>query len=748
MYAYSENPDLKLGMIFNSKKEAKFAIESHCIRRGMVVNFVKNDKSRLRGVCKNEGCEWVIHVSPVNKDSCWQIKTFKPEHKNCYWNVKNKNIKSSWLGETFVSKLKSNPKLGTRELREEVKSTLNVSLTYKQAYLGRKKALKLVDGSIAEQFSQIRNYCAELRRSDEGASVILKLTDGDDAPRFQRLYVCFSACKQGFKESCRPVVGVDGCFLKTNIGGQLLTAVGLDPNNNIFPIAYALVEGETKDSWMWFLQLLNNDIGFENEDGWTFMSDKQKGLIPAFENLFPNAENRFCVRHLYTNMKHDGFRGVGIKNALWAAARATRVEEFKRRMEDLKKINHDAYIWLSKKPEQHWFKAYFSTIPKCDILLNNMCECFNSMILDAREKPIISMFETLRNLLMVRFQTNREKAEKWDGVMCPKIKVVLAKNSKEAAVFSPLMADETHFQITGLHQQHSVDLCRMTCSCRKWDLTGIPCAHAVCAIWCKQENPEDYVHRFYSVLKYKQCYSRSIMPINGPALWPECQFTPPLPPIYKEKVGRPAKLRRRQPDEVPASRQSKLKGVKRNNKCRTCGGFGHNQMSCNITKASGLDKPTQENNEMDRGQIQTPQNYNEMDIGDIESAPQTCNEAEFVATGQGNTTSDESEKFISNKTVERGEAAFKKRKKLQVVRQQESGVTITGSSNRISSVNVEKVLNKQTHVIVKGGRNFVTVSSLRASLDDQRKKTPIESNGSRSMKDAAKENGTGSSSKS
>ncbi|XP_073128644.1 uncharacterized protein [Henckelia pumila] len=43
----SKNPDLKLGMIFSSKKEAKFAIESHCIRRGMMIKFVKNDKSRL-----------------------------------------------------------------------------------------------------------------------------------------------------------------------------------------------------------------------------------------------------------------------------------------------------------------------------------------------------------------------------------------------------------------------------------------------------------------------------------------------------------------------------------------------------------------------------------------------------------------------------------------------------------------------------------------------------------------------------
>lgn len=275
--------------------------------------------------------------------------------------------------------------------------------------------------------------------------MILKLTEDDDGPRFQRLYVCFSACTEGFKEACRPVVGVDDCFLKTKSGGQLLTAVGLDPNNNIFPISYALVEGETKDSWMWFLRLLDNDIGFENQEGWTFMSDKQKGLIPAFENLFPNAENRFCVRNLYTNINNDGFRVVEIKNALWTAARAARVEEFKRRMEDLKKIDQNVYAWLVKKSEQHWSKAFFSIIPKCDILLNNMCECFKRMILDAREKPIISMFETLRNLLMARFQMNREKAEKWDGVICSKIKVVLAKNCKDAAGLSPLMADETHF---------------------------------------------------------------------------------------------------------------------------------------------------------------------------------------------------------------------------------------------------------------------------------------------------------------
>ncbi|XP_073129211.1 uncharacterized protein [Henckelia pumila] len=215
--------------------------------------------------------------------------------------------------------------------------------------MAKRKALKLVQGSIEEQFRKIRMYCAELKRFDIGATVVLKLTEDDEGPRFQRLYVCFSACKQGFNSACRRIIGVDGCFLKVEHGGQLLSAVGLDPNNNIFPICYAMVERETKD----------------------------------------NAEHRFCVRHLESNIKRDGFKSVAVKIAFWDAAKSTRIEEFQVHMAKLKDIDAKAYEWLSKKPGNKWSKAYFSTTPKSDILLNNMCESFNSFILDAREKPVI-----------------------------------------------------------------------------------------------------------------------------------------------------------------------------------------------------------------------------------------------------------------------------------------------------------------------------------------------------------------------
>ncbi|XP_042374961.1 uncharacterized protein LOC121969103 [Zingiber officinale] len=265
-------------------------------------------------------------------------------------------------------------------------------------------------------------------------------------------------------------------------------------------------------------------------------------------------------------------------------------------MEELKNIDHNAYEWLAKKPEDQWSKSHFSTIPKSDILLNNMCESFNSCILDARDKPIIEMFESIRNLLMNRFLLNREKVEKWKSQICPKIRDLLAKISMDAAAYSPMKSDEMHYQITRSDDhldQHSVDLSTRTCSCRKWYLIGIPCKHVVCVIWCKKDNPEAYVHHCYLTETYRRCYALPIMPVNGPNLWPTCDLPPPLQPFYKEKIGRPTKLRRREPDEPPTSSQknatsqkntaaqnNKLKGAKRCNICRICGGSGHNQRTC------------------------------------------------------------------------------------------------------------------------------------------------------------------------
>jgi hypothetical protein len=84
--------------------------------------------------------------------------------------------------------------------------------------------------------------CAnEIRRRNPRSSFFLTL---DEQGRFKRCYMSLQASKLGFLQGCRPVNFVDGCHIKTRHRGQLLTVVGLDPNNCIFPIAIAAVEVE------------------------------------------------------------------------------------------------------------------------------------------------------------------------------------------------------------------------------------------------------------------------------------------------------------------------------------------------------------------------------------------------------------------------------------------------------------------------------------------------------------------------
>lgn len=221
-----------------------------------------------------------------------------------------------------------------------------------------------------------------------------------------RLYICFGACKEGFLLGCRPLIGLDGCHLKgSQKGGQLLSAVGIDANNNMFPIAFSIVEGELKDTWKWFLQQLDDDLSIsENPHSWTIMSDKQKGLLPAVDEVLRNVEHRFCARHMHANFQKDGFSGNTLEQHFWAVCKATTEADFNNRMEELRKLNPNAADWLSTRESRHYCRAFFSTFPKCDMLLNNLCESWNSSILNFRDKNILTMCEGIRMYLMRRMQ--------------------------------------------------------------------------------------------------------------------------------------------------------------------------------------------------------------------------------------------------------------------------------------------------------------------------------------------------------
>ena len=58
-------------------------------------------------------------------------------------------------------------------------------------------------------------------------------------------------------------------------------AVGIDPNDCRFSIAYEVVDVESRESWTWFVRKLSIDLNIENSGSWTFMSDKERYFLVA-----------------------------------------------------------------------------------------------------------------------------------------------------------------------------------------------------------------------------------------------------------------------------------------------------------------------------------------------------------------------------------------------------------------------------------------------------------------------------------
>ena len=150
-------------------------------------------------------------------------------------------------------------------------------------------------------------------------------------------------------------------------------------------------------------------------------------MTENFKEVCVEIDRRACVRHIYANFRDSGHRGKALKDKLWAAASAYAEFEFDAHMVELKRLSPPVYDYLSKISVATWSRSKFTTNPKSDLIVNNLLECFNSYILDARDKPILTMLDTIRRKLMRRFQVNRASIVKMSGKLCSKIQIKVDK---------------------------------------------------------------------------------------------------------------------------------------------------------------------------------------------------------------------------------------------------------------------------------------------------------------------------------
>ncbi|KAK8713725.1 hypothetical protein V6N13_148936 [Hibiscus sabdariffa] len=218
----------------------------------------------------------MLWEAPVNGEDpangSWQIRFVNDEH-TCLRKFQNHNVTAKWLAENYFSSFYVDPNFSHNSLKKAVHKDWGIHVSKTKCIRAKNLAIENLNGNYKEQYAKLYAYLDELRQSNPGTTTC-KL----DERKFERLYICIQAMKDGFKAGCRPIISLDGCHLKGYYQGHLLEAVGIDADDLIYPISFAVVESENQSSWCWFLELLATDLEIENSHSFTFMTDRQKLL--------------------------------------------------------------------------------------------------------------------------------------------------------------------------------------------------------------------------------------------------------------------------------------------------------------------------------------------------------------------------------------------------------------------------------------------------------------------------------------
>ncbi|KAL4564105.1 hypothetical protein LXL04_028157 [Taraxacum kok-saghyz] len=386
-----------VGQKFKSKKEIKDKVNKLAIETRRNLCFKKNDKIRLRVVCRGNvpdasgsgvggaiksnkvTCPWSMQASRSKDSKYWFVKTLTDKH-NCIQTRKIRACTAKFISSKILDQVESNPTVPLRAIQDQIMKKFQVGVSLHKVQRAKAAATTLVVGDNTKQYEVLRDYLMEVQATNLSTNVKIEVVSepnyASQTRMFKRVYICLGELKKGFKASRREIVGLDGAFMKGPFPGQMLTAVGLDSNNEIYPVAYAIVEAENKNSWKWFFECLGDDLELYSNSNFTFISDKQKGILPAIAELYPSAEHRFCLRHIHENIRKP-YHTNEYKDHLWNSALPNTIPEFEKCMNDLSRAISD-------------------------LLLNNMCEVFNSKVIQARDKPIISCLEFIKQYLMKR----------------------------------------------------------------------------------------------------------------------------------------------------------------------------------------------------------------------------------------------------------------------------------------------------------------------------------------------------------
>ncbi|KAI3925038.1 hypothetical protein MKW98_009688 [Papaver atlanticum] len=487
---------LNSGQIFESASKCRHAIKTAFILAKKVVGFEKSTRTRIFAMCYyNESCKWSLSANVEGDGKSFKVRKMVSKHTcPCLGDSKNKLATPDWISDCVVDYIWPDKdaflKLNEMRIVSFIKDNYQIDIEATPASKAKRKAIETI------HHLQLQDYIDRIKQSNPDS--IASLWPKKDT-KFQGLFFSYKACINGFLNGCLPLVFFEKIPTEKGDGGNnLLAAIGVDGNNNMFPFAFALLDKKTdlKDAWELFFDHLDYIVKHPGFKQMNIISNPSYELTEAIEGKFPKAVQGPCAWHLSLEMQNKF--GSNIDMCCQQIAMALTREEYNKAFADLKFGNEEAAEWLVENLPRNWVTSKFlpARISPVPAMLEQISICLRRMFDERRDKATINSPSCLTQYADERIKA-ADEASTTHTVLPPKHSIYEVQDSNK-------------------NMNYDIDLLKKSCTCLHWQKMGIPCSHAIATIKKVQKGTpySEYCEPYYSMQSYRMAYEDTIEPVK------------------------------------------------------------------------------------------------------------------------------------------------------------------------------------------------------------------------------------------
>ena len=194
-----------------------------------------------------------MHGHVPKYDVNWKVTKVVP-HTCIIPNMRqdHPNLTSTLIARLLFSEIVQKKDMEAKHIQKTVKARWKYGISYGKAWRAKQRALEDRFGTFLDSYDNVVRLPRTLQQRNPGTYVDVQHLNFDAMPEYKilhRVFFSFAICIEAFNH-CLLVLCVDGTILTGKYKGQILTAIGVDDNNQILPLAMAFVEGENYESWL------------------------------------------------------------------------------------------------------------------------------------------------------------------------------------------------------------------------------------------------------------------------------------------------------------------------------------------------------------------------------------------------------------------------------------------------------------------------------------------------------------------